>query len=59
VLKKPEIEDLVRIGLECDKIILEKPRIIKSIVNPYYTINSKYFTSTEGSEILLFEVFQG
>ena len=52
VLKKPEIEDLIRVGLECDKIILEKPRIIKSSVNPWYTINSKYFVSTEGSEIL-------
>ncbi len=52
VLKNPEIDDLVKIGLECDKIILEKPRIIKSSVNPWYTINSKYFVSTEGSEIL-------
>jgi len=52
VLKKPEIEDLIRVGFECDKIIQEKSRIIKSIVNPYYTINSKYFASTEGSEIL-------
>ena len=52
VLKNPEIDDLVKIGLECDKIILEKPRIIKSTVNPWYTINSKYFVSTEGSEIL-------
>ena len=31
---------------------MEKPRIIKSTVNPWYTINSKYFVSTEGSEIL-------
>ena len=27
-------------------------KIIKSVTNPYYTINSKYFTNTEGSEIL-------
>jgi TldD protein len=52
VLKKPSIEDLIRVGLECDKIILEKPEMIKSSVNPWYTINSKYFVSTEGSEIL-------
>jgi TldD protein len=52
VLKKPQIEDLIRIGLECDKIISENSRIIKSSVNPWYTINSKYFVSTEGSEIL-------
>ena len=52
VLKKPELEDLERIGFECDKIISEKPRIIRSLVYPSYTINSKYFVSTEGSEIL-------
>ncbi|HUU47791.1 MAG TPA: TldD/PmbA family protein [Nitrosopumilaceae archaeon] len=52
VLKKPQIEDLIKVGLECDKTILEKPRIIKSSVNPWYSINSKYFVSTEGSEIL-------
>ena len=52
VLKKPSDEDLIRVGLECDKIILEKSKIIKSSVNPWYTINSKYFVSTEGSEIL-------
>jgi len=52
VLKKPTIDGLIKVGLECDKIILEKPRIIKSSVNPWYTINSKYFASTEGSEIL-------
>jgi len=52
VLKKPEIEELTKIGLECNKIIKDTSKIIKSITNPYYTINSKYFTNTEGSEIL-------
>ena len=52
VLKKPTIEDLIKLGLECDKIISEKTRIIKSHVNPWYSTNSKYFVSTEGSEIL-------
>ena len=52
VLKKPGTNELIKIGLECDKIIKNTSKIIKSITNPYYTINSKYFTNTEGSEIL-------
>ena len=52
VLKKPQLEDLIKIGLECDKIILEKPQIKKSIINSWFTNNSKYFVSSEGSEIL-------
>ena len=51
VLKTPDIEELLNIGLECGKIILNESRIIKSIINPWYTINSKYFTNSEGSEI--------
>jgi len=52
VLKKPELEELIKIGMECNKIILETPKIIKSVVNPWYTNNSKYFTNSEGSEII-------
>ena len=52
VLKKPEIEELIKIGFECNKIIRDTPKIIKSITSSEYTINSKYFTSSEGSEIL-------
>lgn len=52
VLKKPNIEDLIKIGFECDKIILNKPRIIKSSVNPWFSETSKYFTSSDGSQIL-------
>ena len=51
VLKKPELDEMISIGLECSEIILEKPRIIKSTINPRYAINSKYFTSSEGSQI--------
>ncbi len=51
VIKKPELEEIINIGLECNKIILDIPKIIKSIVNPWYTINSKYFINSEGSEI--------
>ena len=52
ILKKPEIDELTKIGLECNKIIKDTEKIIKSVTNPYYTVNSKYFTNTEGSEIL-------
>ena len=52
VIKKPELEEIIKIGLEVDRIISNVPKIIKSIVNPWYTINSKYFVNTEGSEIL-------
>ena len=52
VLKKPELEELIEIGFECNKIILDTPRIIKSIVNPWYTNNSRYFVNSEGSEII-------
>ena len=52
VIKKPELEDIIKIGLEADKIISDIPKIIKSIVNPWFTINSRYFVNTEGSEIL-------
>lgn len=52
VLKRPNIQDLIDIGLECNKIILEKPRITKALTNTWYSENSKYFVNSEGSEIL-------
>ena len=51
VLKKPRIEDLINIGKECDRIILSKPRIIKSVVNPWFSETTKYFTNNDGSQI--------
>jgi len=51
VLIEPELEELTKIGLECSKIISNTSKIIKSIVNPQYTINSRYFVNSEGSEI--------
>ena len=52
VLKKPELEELMKIGFECNKIISDTTRIIKSITSLGYTINSKYFVNSEGSEII-------
>ena len=51
VLKKPTLENIINLGLEGSKIILDTPKIIRSIVNPRYTINSKYFVNTEGAGI--------
>ena len=52
ILEKPELEKLVQIGTECNKVILDIPKIIKSVVHPWYTNNSKYFANSEGSKIL-------
>ena len=52
VLKKPDIDEIIRIGFECNKIISNTPKIIKSIVNPWFSLNSKYFTNSEGAKIL-------
>ena len=52
VLKKPDLEELIKIGIECSEIISNTPRIIKSVVSPWYANNSKYFTNSEGSEIV-------
>ncbi|MBT8251826.1 MAG: TldD/PmbA family protein [Nitrosopumilus sp.] len=51
VIKKPSIDELISVGLECSKIILDTPRIIKSVISPWYTTNSKYFVNSEGSKI--------
>lgn len=50
--KKPELEDITKLGFECSKIISDTPRIIKSIICPWFTNNSKYFANTEGAKIL-------
>ena len=52
VLSEPGIEQMLEIGSQCDEIIAGVPRIIRSTVNPGYAVNSKYFVSSEGSQIL-------
>ena len=52
VTKKPDVEDIIKIGIQCGQTIQSVPAIIKSTVNPQYAINSKYFVNSEGSEIL-------
>jgi TldD protein len=52
LLKKPDVSEITKIGLECDKIISENSRIIRTSVNPWFSENSKYFKNSEGIEIL-------
>ena len=51
VLKKPDIEELIKISLECDKIIFQESSIKRSSIHSWYSVNSKYFASSEGAQI--------
>lgn len=51
VLDEPSLDELVKIGFDCDKTIQSQKRIIKSVTSLGYTTTSKYFASSEGSEI--------
>ncbi|HSG73733.1 MAG TPA: TldD/PmbA family protein [Nitrosopumilaceae archaeon] len=47
----PTIEKLIEIGYDCDKIILQNKRVIKSQVSIGYSTASKFFVNSEGSKI--------
>lgn len=51
VLVEPTIDELIKIGFDCDKIIQTENRIIKSVIDIGYSKISKYFVNTEGSKI--------
>ncbi|RDJ32681.1 MAG: TldD/PmbA family protein [Crenarchaeota archaeon] len=51
VKKTPTLEELIKIGTECDSIIREKRNIIKSTVNLYFKTTSKYYADSYGSRI--------
>ena len=51
VLKKPNLEKLIEIGLECDEIIFQEPLVKRSSIISWYTAKSKFFTSSEGTQI--------
>jgi len=51
IKSEPNIEEMVKIGLESDKIIHEKKRIIKSSVSIHHDKFHKYFVNSEGSKI--------
>ena len=52
VKREPELEELVKLGLECSTIISNTPRIIKASIKPQFTITSKYFVNSDGSAIM-------
>ena len=51
VKETPTIDKLIEIGYDCDKIIHQNKRIIKSQVCMSYSLVSKLFVSSEGSKI--------
>ncbi len=51
VLVEPNVEEMVKLGLESDKIIHDKKRIIKSSVSIHHDKFHKYFVNSEGSKI--------
>jgi len=51
VQKSPTVDDLVKIGFECDKIIRDRKRIIKSYVTIQSKVFSKYFINSDGTKI--------
>jgi len=51
VSKKPTLEELVKIGFECDSIIRSKKRIHKSSISMEHDIFSKYFVNSDGAKI--------
>ena len=48
----PDLDEMIKIGFECDKRISDNKRIIKSQVNVSYKTLSKYFVNSEGSKIM-------
>ena len=51
ISKKPTLEELVKIGFECDSIIRSKKRIHKSSISMEHDTFSKYFVNSDGAKI--------
>ncbi|MGI0059364.1 MAG: TldD/PmbA family protein, partial [Nitrosotalea sp.] len=51
VLVEPNVEEMIKLGLESDKIIHDQKRIIKSSVLMHHDKFHKYFINSEGSKI--------
>ena len=51
ISKQPIIEDLTKIGFECDDIIRSKKRINNSSISIGYENFSKYFVNSDGAKI--------
>jgi TldD protein len=51
IKKKSDIDSLIKIAVDCDKIIRSVKTISKSTVNVTNNITSKYFSSSDGTKI--------
>jgi len=51
VSKKPTLEEMTKIGFECDRIIRSKKRIHKSSLSMEHDTFSKYFVNSDGTKI--------
>ena len=51
LIKQPTLEELTKLGFECDSIIRKKKRIIKSSISIEYDDFLKYFVNSEGTKI--------
>ncbi|HWY36797.1 MAG TPA: DNA gyrase modulator, partial [Nitrosopumilaceae archaeon] len=51
VSRKPTLEELVKIGFECDGMIKSKKRIHKSSISMEHGTFSKYFVNSDGAKI--------
>ena len=51
IIDEPNLDELVKIGFDCDKILQAKKRITRAVTSLSYATTSKYFVSSEGSKI--------
>jgi TldD protein len=51
MLVEPNVEEMIKLGLESDKIIHDKKRITKSSISIHHDKFHKYFVNSEGSKI--------
>ncbi|HJU13620.1 MAG TPA: TldD/PmbA family protein [Candidatus Nitrosotalea sp.] len=50
-IKKPTLEDMFDLALECDKIIRTRKKIHRSSISVHHDYFDKYFVNSEGSKI--------
>lgn len=51
VIKKPTPEEMIKLALECDKIIRTRNRIHKSSISAHHDVFHKYFVNSDGAKI--------
>ena len=51
VSKKPTLDEMAKIGFECDNLIQSKKRIHKSSISMEHNAFSKYFVNSDGTKI--------